>query len=518
MNIKNRNIFTLFLDLLEVKYTKRFADKSYFEQPNNNNLYGLSKMFDLYNIPNTAFKVDDKKETLEKLPLPFVVHIDNNLGLVTSIDEQEVKFILGGETINTSKERFLEYWSGIALIAEPNEDSAEPNYKKNKREEVINVLKKCGLVVTFLILLVAAYINKGSYQNIGVNLLLLVNLFGTVISFFLLQKDLNILNRVSDKLCTMLHSSNCNSIEFEKSASEIFGFKWSEIGFAYFTSNILLLLFTPTYIFYIAFINLLTLPYTIWSILYQKFKIKRWCALCLFIQFSLWAIFVINLLFCYIKFSTVIHYEAIIIIFSLYALICLFLNFLMPNIQIWFDGISDSHSYRRLKANDEVFEGLLKQSSEYIIPKHFSKVFFGNPNAEFFLTVITNPHCAPCAKAHKVLEHFLTISEKIAVQYIFTSFDVSLDSSSEYLIGAYIADPDKARELYNKWFEEGRLNRDNFFKDYPVNTDETCKIEYMKHREWLRSTEFNETPTILINGYLFPKDEYSLEELEYFIA
>ncbi|MDR0207420.1 MAG: hypothetical protein LBI45_09225 [Bacteroidales bacterium] len=515
--MKNRNIFTLFLDLLDVKYTKQFADKSYFEQPNNTNLYGLSKMFDLYNIPNEAFKADDKKEVLEKLPPPFVVHIDNNLGLLANINEENVKIILDGETINTSKERFLEYWSGIALIAEANEDSAEPNYKNNKREEVIKVLKKCGLVVTFLILLVAAYIKKESYQNIGVNLLLLANLFGIVISFLLLQKDLNILNRASDKLCTMLRSSNCNSKEFEKSASEIFGFKWSEIGFAYFTSNILLLLIMPTFIFYIALANLLSLPYTIWSILYQKFKIKQWCILCLFIQSALWAIFVINLIFGYIKFTTVIYYDAIIIIFSLYVLLCLFLNFLMPNIQIWFDGISTSQSYRRLKANDEVFDGLLKQSSEYIIPKQFSKVFFGNPNAEFFLTVITNPHCAPCAKAHKVLEHFLTKSEKIAVQYIFTSFDVSLDSSSEYLIGAYFADPDKAREIYSKWFEEGRLKREIFFLKHPLGTNKECKIEYMKHREWLMSTEFYETPTILVNGYLFPKDEYSLEELENFL-
>ena len=429
-DIKRRNIFTLFLDLVNLKYTSRFANKSYFEQPSNNNLYGLSKMFDLYNIPNTAFKADDKKKVFENLSPPFVVHVDNDLGLVTKIDEQNVDLVLGGEVISTTKERFLKYWSGIALIAKPNENSAEPNYIKNKRDANFNVLKKCGLIITFIALFAVIYINNGSYKSVGVNMLLLVNILGAIISYFLLQKDLNAPNRIADKLCTILHNSDCNSKMREKSDSEIIGFKWSEIGFAYFASNILLLIFAPSYVYYIALINLLTLPYVFWSIWYQKFKAKQWCALCLLIQIILWAIFIINLIFRYIELPTVINYSAIIIIFSIYTLICLVMNFLMPKVQEWVVGIHSSLSLRRLKGIDEVFEGLLKRSPEQFVPKQFSKVFFGNPDAEFFVTVITNPHCAPCAKAHKVLEHLFSTSKNIAVQYIFTSFDVSLDSSS----------------------------------------------------------------------------------------
>lgn len=46
----------------------------------------------------------------------------------------------------------------------------------------------------------------------------------------------------------------------------------------------------------LAAINILCLPYTVWSISYQKFKAKVWCTLCVCVQATLWALFATYLL------------------------------------------------------------------------------------------------------------------------------------------------------------------------------------------------------------------------------
>jgi uncharacterized membrane protein len=68
----------------------------------------------------------------------------------------------------------------------------------------------------------------------------------------------------------------------------------ADLGVLYFASTLLLLLFTvltPDFYYYtllLAALNLLTLPYTIFSVAYQAFKVGKWCALCLVVQLVFW--------------------------------------------------------------------------------------------------------------------------------------------------------------------------------------------------------------------------------------
>ncbi len=55
------------------------------------------------------------------------------------------------------------------------------------------------------------------------------------------------------------------------------------------------LLVFPQWIGYLALCNLLCLPFTFWSIWYQKFRARVWCTLCVSVQCSLWLLF-----FCYL--------------------------------------------------------------------------------------------------------------------------------------------------------------------------------------------------------------------------
>ena len=111
----------------------------------------------------------------------------------------------------------------------------------------------------------------------------------------LVQKSVKIKNAAADRVCGVLEAGGCDSV-LEMKASKFFGiFGWSEVGFAYFSVSLLTLLMFPEWIKYLAACNVCCLPFTFWSIWYQKFRAKVWCTLCVSVQASLWLLF-----FCYL--------------------------------------------------------------------------------------------------------------------------------------------------------------------------------------------------------------------------
>lgn len=134
----NRTILSAFLDLLHVNHTQSFANKLYNEHPYKYSLYGLSKMLSDYNIENAGVSINNKKDGICELEVPFIAHTGDDFVLVFKKNENKVSYIWQNKPFEASKERFLEIWSGVVLLAEPNEYSTEPNYKKNKHKEWVS--------------------------------------------------------------------------------------------------------------------------------------------------------------------------------------------------------------------------------------------------------------------------------------------------------------------------------------------------------------------------------------------
>lgn len=68
----------------------------------------------------------------------------------------------------------------------------------------------------------------------------------------------------------------------------------ADMGVLYFGGSLLVMLlsaFTPHFyhnVILLAFINILALPYTFFSVGYQALVVKKWCALCLIVQAVFW--------------------------------------------------------------------------------------------------------------------------------------------------------------------------------------------------------------------------------------
>ena len=298
---KRQNIFVSLLELLKVKHTKEFSDRYFNEHPHKYNLFGLSKMLEEYGIESAATRIADKEQDITEIQTPFIAQFSRDFVVVQKVTADEVSFLWRGMSHAVPIAKFIEAWSGVTLLAESSPASIEPDYKEHRKAALLNVLIKgllfaaCGLILLF------TYLSRSFYTNLGISLLLLINVTGVFVGWLLLLKNMRIRSQYVDKICSLFKQSNCNSV-LDSNAAKLFGIiGWSEVGLGYFLANVVILLFAPALLLYIALINIITLPFSFWSVWYQYAKAKQWCALCLIVQVLLWAIFAVNSLWGYIS-------------------------------------------------------------------------------------------------------------------------------------------------------------------------------------------------------------------------
>lgn len=513
---QSETLFTSFLKLLNVKCTTNFSDKYFNEHPHKYNLYGLSKMLSDYGVENAATKIEDKENNIYNIETPFIAFTGSDFIPVYKVSAEGVSYISKNGDISITPKDFCNLWTGITLLAETNSKSIEPNYKENRKNELLGLIQTGLLLFSIFTILVLSYIFKLSYHNLGLTIELLINFLGVYIGYLLVQKQIHIQSEYADKICTLFKKSDCNNV-LESDAAKLFGFiGWSEIGLGYFISNILVLFFLPHLIFYLAIINICALPYSFWSIWYQKVKAKEWCPLCLIVQGLLWAIFAINLKFSFVQIP-VFSISDTLMIACVYISAILLINVFAS--KLGKDGMMEqiTQEINSIKADESTFLSLLKKQTYYKVDKSTSKILFGNTNADILVTIFTNPHCNPCAQLHARVDEFLKQTDKLCIQYIFTSFEESLDESNKFLISSYLNNRnEKVRKIYSEWFSRGKSTKEDFFQIYETDIlNKKVVLEFEKHESWKMQTGLRSTPTILVNGYKLP-DNYKIEDLRFF--
>lgn len=517
MKIQNKNIFILYLELLNIKHTTYYSTKFYNEHPHKYNLFGLSKMLLDYGIKNQGIRLKNKKQDIFSIETPFITHFEGDFALVTRLDQEKIHYIWNGQRISISTDVFIEGWSGVLLLADHSEKGEEPYYSLNKKIEKLKFIKK-GLLLLFLsILFIFLYITNKIYNDIGQTLNLLINMLGIYISLTLVLKQSYSQSNYIDKICSIFKKSDCNNI-LESKAAKLWGvIGWSEIGLGYFVANTLMILLFPELSSYTTIINISILPYTLWSIWYQKIKAKLWCPLCLVIQILLWMIFLCNLLFSGIYFP-IVTIPNLIIVMCIYTIPILVINNILPQFTRSIELEHTKWEINSLKTDEEIFIALLKKQPYYNIDKKTSRILWGNPQSDIMVTILTNPYCNPCAYMHERIENLLKNNEEnICIQYIFSYFNKELSEANKYLIASYLKyDKIESQDIFGKWFSEGKTDGVSFFKKYDLNiNNESIIQEFELHENWGKNQKISHTPAVLINGYLLPLN-YKVEDIKYF--
>lgn len=296
--MKGTTIFSDFLHELQVPHTGDYSDTQFRQMPFKS-LFGFSRLLKSYNVESAAYRLSDKSKVTE-IPVPFVARMKDFFVIVTDIKrnsdgESTVDYLSFHKPYSAPIEKFTENFSGIFLSAYPSSESSEPDYRKHHFYEIAEKAKTVLLILAAAFLFIFGFIKAGLYSDFSTILLTAIDLFGLYITWLLILKSLRVKSHAADKVCGVLQKHGCDTV-LEQKASKFFGlFGWSEVGIAYFSVTTLIMLIFPQQIHYLALINGCCLPFTFWSIWYQKFRIKTWCTLCVTTQCLLWLQF-----FCYL--------------------------------------------------------------------------------------------------------------------------------------------------------------------------------------------------------------------------
>lgn len=283
-----------FLTALKVPHTTDYT-RQRFEAMPFKTLFGVTQLLKDYGVETEGYKVTDKSE-LGRLPVPFIAQTRGGLVIVTAVKSDSVGYLTQGVPETMPMAEFDAAWTGVVVSGHANPGAKEPDYEKHMSVVFFNNAKRVMLWVLAAALVAYLYVTNGLWRYWSVWAMTAIDIFGLWITYMLVQKSLNIKNTTADKVCGVIQEGGCDKI-LKTNASSFFGiFSWSEVGFTYFGVSLLAMLLSPQTIHWLALINICCLPYTVWSVSYQKFVAKHWCTLCLCVQLSLWLQFVCYLL------------------------------------------------------------------------------------------------------------------------------------------------------------------------------------------------------------------------------
>lgn len=342
-----------------------------------------------------------------------------------------------------------------------------------------------------------------------------------IFTVLLLVVEFDKSNSFAKSFCTAGRQVNCEAVLNSKGAS-IFGIRWNEIGFFYFSSTILFLLAAgiPFEVKkpWLAIASMLAAPYILYSIYYQWRVVKQWCLLCLAVQLVL----VIESVWSIVNFRSSPTFPDM----QPVSILTILFTLLIPPV-IWYSvkpvllKATEEREYRaayhRLLYDPERFDSLLKKQP--VVPEHdVIGIMVGNPTAERTIIKVCNPYCTPCADAHTILDEIITSNSNINMKIIFNASNDEKDRRKKpvaHLLAIYSAgDPALTSRALHDWYSMKEKNYETFAAKYRVNGElekQSEKIEAMSR--WCREAGIAGTPTIFINGNKLP-DDYSIEELK----
>ncbi|GAB2827992.1 vitamin K epoxide reductase family protein [Ferruginibacter profundus] len=516
-----------YLKLLKVSVNNTTVNETLQNHPDWPSLLCITDSLNKWNVPNAAGKVELGR--IDELPVPFMAYTndrENPLAIVTDVTDSVIslyqkKYKKRGEM---PKDDFFKIWNGVYVIAEPDEHSGEQNFKQQKIKSISNLLAPVSAIIG-LAIFSFFLLNKDTDKSLLVNITFfylqyVVLLVGIFVTSILLWYEIDKSNPLLQKVCSGIAKGNCNAILTGKQAKVFKWLSWSEVGFFYFTGGLGVLLFCERPLTILAWLSILALPYTVFSVYYQWRVAKQWCILCLAVQ---------ALLLC--GGINVVVNKFFYPVQSSFLLIINTLMFYMLPALLWFTvkpyvlrlqaAKSTKREYLRLKFNGEIFDTLLNKQKQITLSTDGLGIDIGNPAATNTIIKVCNPYCGPCAKAHPKIEALIEANNNVKAKIIFTTANDETNPAIKpvrhLLAVAAENNPEKIKAALDDWYLPEKKEYEIFEKKYRMNGELLKQGEKIAAMEkWCKATDIAFTPTIFINGKQLP-DAYSIEDLQYFL-
>lgn len=516
-------IVTQLLKQLHVPVASSSIKKELEEHPDFPSLLTISDVLRGWKVQNVAYEVN--MEELKEVPVPFLAHVSDSGGkfiIINSVDEQHVSLINDrNEEKRVSVDSFRTVFTGNVMIVNPQKDAGEQNYAVSRRREILNFLRLPFIVAGTCIVLLMTLLLHSSYLsgfNWQVAWLTLTKGAGVVVSALLLIQTIDVNNPLVRRLC---YGKNKKCRDFLSSgAAKLLGgeLSWSEVGLFYFTATWLILMFNTGSVALkqsLAVLNILALPYTFYSIYYQARVARQWCVLCCVVQALLWLEFLPMVLYLFQPFIFPGLAEwGNALACALFPMVLWM--FVKPHILKSQQLAPAKEQLRKFKYNEELFTKMLTEQPQYPLPDNDAAVILGDIEAEKVITIVTNPFCSPCSKAHRTLEEWLAKGDEFRLQVVFSPHESSKEVASHIMALNDYSDKQLVSRALNDWYGQDDKNYKSWATSFPTEGPHGTDDKLKKQQEWCDTIHLEYTPTILINGYKLPK-LYQLEDIRFFI-
>lgn len=417
-------------------------------------------------------------------------------------------------------------YGGVALSAQSAFLEHAAQTKQTGSSIFKNSVFKLGII---LLLLTALIISSGFLYPITWqrDLFMGFKTLGVITSILLLVQSIDSNNPLIQRLCGGGRKTNCNAVLSSKAANIFEGLSWSEVGFFYFAGTWLLALFGGGSALTwktLAVLNLLSLPYTFYSIYYQAIIAKQWCLLCCTVQVLLWLEFFTlspisqqadNVtLFLFNDFRGLAT-----TIFCLSFPVVLWL-FVKPYLLQLQQMPALKGQVRKFKYNTELFKIMLSNQPRYVTPEKDWSIVLGNAEAGNVITMVSNPYCAPCGKMHNALDQLLSENDNLQARVVFTvsntDEDIRTPVARHLMALNNLADKVLVKCALHDWYNQKQSNYEEWAKIYPAELKDTEFYKLDQQKEWCTLAAVTATPTMLLNGYRLP-EIYQLTDLTYML-
>lgn len=525
------NLINHILKKFDVLLSKQYVDNLLNSHPNYPSFLSYSDTFTHLGIDNIPVKLDNNElNQVKEFPIPFIAHVESNYTndfvIVEKYNDDEVQYFQHQKLITETTASFLKKWTRIALLLYPN-DTISPQSVDIEVQKSISYqqLQKGVLISLGILLLILGLYHSFMIDGMVLMTLVLFKLIGLGISTLLELNRLNIGKELTHTLCN-ISGSDCDEVIHKKEA-KLFGIlNWSELGFLYFSFGTLLLFFTQqltTTLSVLAILNGLTIAFIPYSLYYQWRLAKSWCVLCL----STLAVFVVEGVLLWV------FYRQFLLDFSLtfYDIILYIMAIALPMVilflyQSWIGDKTKLQAQikasQNIKYNPTYFEYIMAQQPKKEMDKAITPIMIENSEANYTVTIITNPYCGPCRLAHQEMEYFLNrpnMYDHIQFQLIFA---VGNDTTrkkyqaAEIMLENYLRDKVIGIKSIRDWYEQKTENKESWLKQYTLKSSDETKRTLSQQNDWCKSVKITHTPTVLINGFELAK-EYSIKDLKYLL-
>ena len=520
LNPSEKNAFVAVNNLLKiakVKVTETTLKSKLLQHSDFPTLISLSDVLTDLKVDNMATRINPYQ--LSEIPLPAIGHFENGAGyvIISKIENNTVEWLHDKIGIRSeSIAEFSQKWQGITLLTQPNEKSGEEYYSRNRKFEIIENLRN-PFIISGLILILGYFIGTHftniSLANISLENLnhfytfLIAKFAGVIVSCFLIWYSIDANNSFLRSVCEINSKTNCGNI-LNSEAAKIFGWlTWSEIGLFYFMGGFLAILFSNNLnetLQILKWLNVLALPYTVWSVYYQAFVAKEWCVLCLTVQVLLW-----------VEFFTLSPISFTLNIDMINSLINLSLCFLSVTILWAFikkplqnSGRFDEtyNTLQKIKFDPDYVKGIL--SKERMLPPIFEgmKVLkMGNPEAENVITLALSPSCGSCGRAFGEAQGLVSYNSQFRCEVIFAGSKIT-DNIGGKLVRSILSFPiEKMEKVTQNWFQNTKQDLQKWKEKNDLIEDVNEGTKQMNfHLHWLELAGVESAPAIFLNKAELP--------------